>query len=150
MSNTKDEPIITPIDGPAPAIIPTPHVDYHGNANLYLHTTPQATTLYELTGIDEQRWHIVGMNLHTGGNHAAHRRDSVYVYAVDKLAQAKEGRPVLGTDPGGDLPVVSFLCPDLTLQDIFDNAADVEISFRLASVANTPLWETGLAEDPPQ
>lgn len=146
MTKPKTEPTITPIDGPAPDIIPTPHVDYHGNANLYLNTTPQATTLYELTGIDEQRWHIVGMNLHSGGKH---RRDSVYIYAVDKLAQAKEGR-ALGTCPDGNLPVVSFFCSDLTVQDIFDNAADIEISFRLAPAADSPLWEIGLAEYPPK
>ncbi|MGP6174270.1 recombinase family protein [Corynebacterium sp. A21] len=114
-----------------------------------LYGTPEYRAHYGLAGIDEDRWLIVSMNLNAAGCRG-HSSDSVYVNAVDKYAAARDGRNPLEEDENGNVPVVSILCHDLTIQDIFDNVVDAEISFRFKGISEKNLRLSGFADRPNQ
>ncbi|MBI9001358.1 hypothetical protein M0E87_12270 [Corynebacterium sp. CCM 9185] len=123
--------------------------DWVGRARFYEDSTTQSTSLSDLAGLDEEKWQIVGVDLHAAGCRT-HSSDSVYLHVVDLEAARKEGRAPLEPNVDGKIPVVSVLCHDLTLQDIFNNVVDAEFSLRINVLADAELELTGYADRPNQ
>lgn len=124
--------------------------DFVGRARFYCDDTRQAESLEDLAGLDDN-WLIVGVNLNAAGcRNPEFGTDSVHVYAVDVAQAKREGRHPLELDATGKLPVVSILCHDLTLQDVFDNMVHAQFSLWTKATADMPKRLTGYADRPNQ
>ena len=121
--------------------------DYIGTGRLYKDDTGQAISIYELTELDPNQWMVVGIDL----SHAScreHSKDTVRLWAVNKLDAEAEGRHPLKPNADGKLPVVNILCHNLTVAQVLSNFVDAEMSFRLKAVVETPFQLTGYADRP--
>ncbi|MEY8577197.1 hypothetical protein AALI21_02675 [Corynebacteriaceae bacterium 6-324] len=150
MSQNNSEPIISHDDGRAEEVNFAVKTDFQGKARLYTDDTGQSTDFYDLTDLDREEWLIVGFNLNAAGCRLPQGTDSVYVYAINRIDQEQAGRGLLEPDETGDIPVVSFLCHDLSIQDIFENVVQAQISFKLKSIVDKNLHQIGLADRPNQ
>lgn len=89
------------------------------------------------------------MDLHAAGCRP-HSSDNIYLHVVALEAAKREGRRPLEPNSEGNIPVISVLCHDLTLQDIFDNVVNAQIGFRLSSIAESDFALSGYADHPNQ
>lgn len=145
----KSELIVTPASGSVDEVSFSYKSDWVGKARLYDDLTNQSVPLEDLAGLDGSKFMIVGMDLHAAGCRP-HSSDSVYLHVVDLEAAKREGRSPLEPNSDGKIPVISVLCHDLTLQDIFDNVVNAQIGFRLSSIANANFELAGYADRPNQ
>ena len=121
--------------------------DYVGTGRLYKDDTGQATSIYDLAGLDPNQWMVVGIDLSHAGCRD-HSEDSVHLWAVNKLDAEAEDRQPLKPNADGKLPVVNIKCHDLTVGQVLSNFVDSEMSFRLKAVAEMSFQLTGYADRP--
>ncbi|MFW8574907.1 hypothetical protein [Corynebacterium pseudodiphtheriticum] len=121
--------------------------DYIGNGRLYKDDTGQAISIYDLAELDQDQWIVVGIDL----SHAGCRdysKDTVYLWAVDKVDAEAAGRHPLQPDADGNLPVVKIKCHNLTVGQVLSNFVDAEMSFRHKAVAKMSFQLMGYADRP--
>ena len=141
---------VTPVDGDArPEEVSFEYkADFQGKGRFYTDSTNQAKRINDLAELDDN-WIVVGYHLSATGCRGT-LSDHVYLYAVDVAAAKAEGREPLEVDSTGKLPVVSILCHDLTLKDIFDNMVDAEFTLWSQRTSKMPKKLTGYADRPTQ
>ena len=93
--------------------------DWAGTASAENNVTIYGTSLRKLTGLDDERWSIVGIDWYTHGKVGDERGD-VYVYAFDRLETGIGSYDEMRAyaDREGSLPVTSFLLHDVDFQTI--------------------------------
>lgn len=141
---------VTPADGDSrPEEVSFEYkADFQGKGRFYTDSTNQAKRINDLAELDDN-WIVVGYHLSAAGCRGT-LNDHVYLYAVDAAAAKAEGREPLQVDSTGKLPVVSILCHDLTLKDIFDNMVDAEFTLWSQRTSSMPKKLAGYADRPTQ
>lgn len=141
---------VTPADGESrPEEVSFEYkADFQGKGRFYTDITNQAKDINDLAELDDN-WIVVGYHLSAAGCREA-SKDHVFVYAVDVAAAEAEGRHPLEVDSTGKLPVVSILCHNLTLKDIFDNMVDAEFTLWSQRTSSMPKRLSGYADRPTQ
>lgn len=141
---------VTPADGESlPEEVSFEYkADFQGKGRFYTDITNQAKDINDLAELDDN-WIVVGYHLSAAGCRGT-SKDHVFVYAVDVAAAEAEGRHPLEVDSTGKLPVVSILCHNLTLKDIFDNMVDAEFTLWSQRTSSMPKRLSGHADRPTQ
>lgn len=134
----------TPI-GPAEST----YQDWSGTAVAENSLVVGSLDLYELAGLDRDRWSILGIDV-TAFSHGADPSWEVHVYAADKIELAIEGYDdwANAVDQHGGVPVVDVKLHGVTFDQIIKTMKLVGVQLR--SRLNVPLLHSAYADHPDQ
>lgn len=107
--------------------------------------------LYELAGLDHDRWLILAIDV-DAFSHGAPPRWTVRVYAADRADLGFKGVEDLEAiaQERGSIPVVDILLHDVNLDDIIKCMKLIGIQLRNGHLQQQPLLVTGHADYPEQ
>lgn len=110
-----------------------------------------SSDLYELAGLDHERWTILAIDI-DAYSHGEPPNWDIRVYAADHRALGVgrfEDWQRAADDHGGSIPVVDVLLHDLEFEDIIRCMKIIGIQLRLGSF-DIPLTRTAYADHPEQ
>lgn len=123
--------------------------NWFGTASAEHSVVEASNNMYELAGLDRERWMILAANA-LGFSHGAEPRWTVDFYAADKHAlniSTREDWRRVEAQPGG-VPVTEVRAHDLSFDDLVKCMKSVEVQLR--SPANVRLQVTHRADHPSQ
>nr|WP_315502218.1 hypothetical protein [Actinomyces oris] len=108
--------------------------------------------LYELAGLDHDRWQILAIDLDAYSHHGKDPSWNIYVYAADRIkfevTQTEEWDKVVAQR--GGIPVVKVLLHDVNADDVIKCMKLMSVQLRARSTSSYRLIHTANADHPDQ
>ena len=129
----------------------TTYPDWRGTSCAEISMTNTSGDLYELAGLDHDRWQILAIDM-TAHSHGEDPRWMVYVYAADRheheVAQAEDWEKVAAQHDG--IPVVKVLLHDVNADDVIKCTKLMSVQLRDRATSPYNLIHTANADHPDQ
>lgn len=129
----------------------TTYPDWKGTSCAEISMTNTSGDLYELAGLDHDRWQILAIDM-TAHSHGEDPRWMVYVYAADRhkheVTQAEDWEKVAAQHDG--IPVVKVLLHDVDAADVIKCMKLMSVQLRDRATSPYSLIHTANADHPDQ